>query len=158
MTFRIAHDYFENNLKDQQDDYTFVDGPNGGFHQRIIQQDDLTLSFDSVTDGTLLLFLIFWLQNFFSDILLKYTLAISSTGFQLNDATPIIFVDDSVVFQCKYARSVNANSQMTVSDSSETISGEGDLTYRMDIVAGALGGNTEISISPNHNISGISPR
>ena len=94
----------------------------------------------------------------FSDILLKYTLAISSTGFQLNDATPIIFVDDSVVFQCKYARSVNANSQMTVSDSSETISGEGDLTYRMDIVAGALGGNTEISISPNHNISGISPR
>ena len=87
----------------------------------------------------------------FSDILLKYTLAISSTGFELNDATPIIFTDDSVVFQCKYARSVNANSQMTVSDSSETISGEGDLTYRMDIVAGALGGNTEITISPNHN-------
>ena len=42
--------------------------------------------------------------------------------------------------------------------SEETISGEGDLTYRMDIVAGALGGNTEITISPNHNISGISPR
>ena len=71
---------------------------------------------------------------------------------------PIIFVDDSIVFQCKYARTVNANSQLTVSDSSETISGEGDLTYRMEIVAGALGGNTEIAISPNHNISGISPR
>ena len=156
MTFRIAHDYFENNLKDQQDNYTFVDGPNGGFYERIIQEDDLTLSFES--DGTLLLCLIFWLQNFFSDILLKYSLPISSSGFQLNDGTPIIFVDDSIVFQCKFARTVNANSQMTVSDSSETISGEGDLTYRMDIVAGALGGNTEITISPNHNISGISPR
>ena len=95
-------------------------------------------------------------------------MAISSTGFQLNDATPIIFTDDSVVFQCKYARTVNANSEMSVSYSShgsegdgyspQTISGEGDLTYRMDIVAGALGGNTEITISPNHNISGISPR
>ena len=156
MTFRIAHDYFENNLKDQQDNYTFVDGPNGGFHERIIQEDDLTLSFES--DGTLLLCLIFWLQNFFSDILLKYSLPISSSGFQLNDATPIVFADDSVVFQYKYARTVNANSQMTVSDSSETISGQGDLTYRMEIVAATLGGNTEITISPNHNISGISPR
>ena len=40
----------------------------------------------------------------------------------------------------------------------EPITGEGDLTYRMEIEAGALGGDTEITISPNHNISGISPR
>ena len=86
-------------------------------------------------------------------------MAISSTGFQLNDAVSISFAEDSVVFQCKYARTVSANSQMTVGGTStEPISGEGDLTYRMEIVAGALGGDTEITISPNHNISGISPR
>jgi len=48
---------------------------------------------------------------------------------------------------------------MTVGGTStEPISGEGDLTYRMELVASALGGDTEITISPNHNISGISPR
>ena len=57
MTFRIAHEFFENNLQDQEDDYTFVEGPNGGFHDRTIQQDDLTLSFDSETNSTLPLFL-----------------------------------------------------------------------------------------------------
>jgi len=56
LTFRIAHEFFENNLKDQEDDYTYVDGPNGGFHDKIIQQNDLTLSFASETDGTLLVF------------------------------------------------------------------------------------------------------
>ena len=86
-------------------------------------------------------------------------MAISSTGFQLNDAASISFAEDSVVFQCKYGRTVSANSQMTVGGASiEPISGEGDFTYRMEIVAGALGGDTEITISPNHNISGISPR
>ena len=86
-------------------------------------------------------------------------MAIPSTGFQLNDAAAIAFAEDSVVFQCKYARTVSANSQMTVRTiGTEPITGEGDLTYRMEIEAGALGGDTEITISPNHNISGISPR
>ena len=86
-------------------------------------------------------------------------MAIPSTGFQLNDAASIAFAEDSVVFQCKYARTVSANSQMTVGTiGTEPITGEGDLTYRMEIEAGALGGDTEITISPNHNISGISPR
>ena len=86
-------------------------------------------------------------------------MAIPSTGFQLNDAASIAFAEDSVVFQCKYARTVSANSQMTVGTiGTEPITGEGDLTYRMEIEVGALGGDTEITISPNHNISGISPR
>ena len=86
-------------------------------------------------------------------------MAIPSTGFQINDAASIAFAEDSVVFQCKYARTVSATSQMTVDGTStEPITGEGDLTYRMEIEAGALGGDTEITISPNHNISGISPR
>ena len=97
--------------------------------------------------------------SYFSDIILSYTLAIPSTGFQLNDAASIAFAEDSVVFQCKYARTVSANSQMTVNGTStEPIVGEGDLTYRMEVDVGVLGGHTEITISPNHNISGISPR
>ena len=51
LTYRVAHEYFENNLSDQADLYTFVDGPDGGFHDRTIHQDDLTLSFDTETDG-----------------------------------------------------------------------------------------------------------
>ena len=49
---------------------------------------------------------------------------------------------------------------MTVDASPEQpIIGTGDLTYRMEIGEGiTLGGDTEITISPNHSISGISPR
>ena len=70
------------------------------------------------------------------------------------------FSENSIVFQCKYARSVSANSQMTVAAPPEQpIIGTGDLTYRMEIGEGiTLGGDTEITISPNHSISGISPR
>ena len=70
------------------------------------------------------------------------------------------FTENSIDFQCKYARSVSANSQMTVNaQPDEPIVGTGDLTYRMVIGDGiTLGGDTEITISPNHNISGISPR
>ena len=69
------------------------------------------------------------------------------------------FSENSIVFQCKYARSVSANSQMTVAAPEQPIIGTGDLTYRMEIGEGiTLGGDTEITISPNHSISGISPR
>ena len=70
------------------------------------------------------------------------------------------FSENSILFQCKYARSVSANSQMTINaQADEAIVGTGDLTYRMEISEGiTLGGDTEITISPNHNISGISPR
>ena len=75
LTFRIAHEYFENNLEGQTtDSYDFIDGPDGGYHERTIQEDDLSLSFDTETDS----------------ILLSYTLAIPGTnGFQLNDAASI---------------------------------------------------------------------
>ena len=55
---------------------------------------------------------------------------------------------------------MSANSQMTVAAPPEQpIIGTGDLTYRMEIGEGiTLGGDTEITISPNHSISGISPR
>ena len=74
LTFRIAHEYFDNNLEGQTtDSYDFIDGPDGGFHDRTIQEDDLSLSFDTETDS----------------ILLSYTLAIPTSGFQLNDAASV---------------------------------------------------------------------
>ena len=36
--------------------------------------------------------------------------------------------------------------------------GTGHLTYEMNVDGGSLGGTTNITISPNHNIAGISPR
>ena len=48
---------------------------------------------------------------------------------------------------------------MTVSQqSSDAIVGDGDLTYSMEIVAGALGGNTVVTVSPNHNLSSVGAR
>ena len=51
LTFRIAQDHFVSNVSEQTDLYTFVDGPDGGYQERTIQQDELSLSFDSETDG-----------------------------------------------------------------------------------------------------------
>ena len=70
------------------------------------------------------------------------------------------FSENSIVFACKYARTVSATSQLTAPPRPEQpIIGTGDLTYRMEIGDGiTLGGDTEITISPNHNLSGIGPR
>ena len=69
------------------------------------------------------------------------------------------FGADSIVFQCRYSRSVNANSDITVNAPiSGPIVGTGDLTYNMEVNPGVLGGKTHITISPNHNLSEISPR
>ena len=69
-------------------------------------------------------------------------------------------VDDSILFKCRYARTVSATSEMTIATSAESAEaiGSGDLTYSMNIDAGVVGGNSVISISPNHNISGIGAR
>ena len=68
------------------------------------------------------------------------------------------FAEDSIDFECHYARSVNANSDMTVTTPPSIIINTGDLIYSMEVDAGPLGGNTDITISPNHSLSGISPR
>ena len=60
------------------------------------------------------------------------------------------FAEDSVVFQCRYSRSINVDDQMTVESIQPEI-GRGDLTYSMEITAGALGGTTTVQITPNHN-------
>jgi len=39
----------------------------------------------------------------------------------------------------------------------QPIVGEGELSYRMEVNAGQLGGTTQVRIIPNHDISGIAP-
>ena len=69
------------------------------------------------------------------------------------------FGQDPIVLRCRYPRTVTATSNVLIEPfTSEPTVGTGDLSYTMTIVAGALGGNTDITISPNHAISGISPR
>lgn len=68
------------------------------------------------------------------------------------------FADDSVEFQCRYARTVTATSDITIIPVPNRFFNTGDLTYNMVINAGSLGGNTDVTITPNHNLAGITPR
>ena len=69
------------------------------------------------------------------------------------------FADGSIRFECRYARTVTATSSMSLgSAADETISGNGELTYKMEIAAGVVGGNSVVTISPNNNIPGIGAR
>ena len=49
LTFKIAEDYFENNITDEENNFNLADG----FYSRTIPQDDLVLAFDSTDDGKL---------------------------------------------------------------------------------------------------------
>ena len=53
LSFKIAGDFFENNLSDETDSYTFNADTN--FYERTVAASDLDLSFDSQSDGELLL-------------------------------------------------------------------------------------------------------
>ena len=41
--------------------------------------------------------------------------------------------------------------------SSDPVVGQGDLSYRMEVTVGQLGGTTRVQISPNHELTGIAP-
>ena len=69
------------------------------------------------------------------------------------------FDEDAIVFECRYARTVNANSGVSVyRPYIEPISDHGDLTYNMNIVPGEVGGESVIELFPNHNVAGIGAR
>ena len=53
---------------------------------------------------------------------------------------------------------IAASESTSDEDGSAATIGSGDLTYSMNIDAGFVGGNSVITISPNHNISGIGAR
>ena len=61
------------------------------------------------------------------------------------------FAEDSVVFQCRYARTISVVESMTIDPDAQPEVGRGDLTYSMAITAGALGGTTSVQITPNHS-------
>ena len=68
------------------------------------------------------------------------------------------FAEESIEFQCRYARTINVDNQMTVGGSQpQPIVGEGDLNYTMVVQPGNLGGTTNISINAEHNFDGIAP-
>ena len=49
LSFKIAKFYFDNNLSDQADSFTL--NADGDFYERTIAQSDLSLSFDTESDG-----------------------------------------------------------------------------------------------------------
>ena len=61
------------------------------------------------------------------------------------------FAENSIVFQCKYSRTVSVSDTMTVESQDESVVGTGDLTYSMAVTVGQLGGNTQVQITPNHS-------
>ena len=61
------------------------------------------------------------------------------------------FAEDSVVFQCRYARTISVVESMTIDPDAQPEVGRGDLTYSMTITAGELGGTTTVEITPNHS-------
>ena len=163
------------NLSDQAD--AFELDSEAAYYQRTIPENELSMAFDTESDGksSKNLFLTHFEYNlffFYSDISLSYTLQLTESSFAHDDATirflylkkNIIyhifsFGADSIVFQCRYSRSVSSNSDIVLdAPTSGPIVGNGDLTYNMQVNPGVLGGNTYITISPNHNLSGISPR
>ena len=69
----------------------------------------------------------------------------------------IRFAEDSIEFQCRYARTVSAESVVSVSDFEQPLAGVGSLDYSMDVQAGSLGGTTNVNISANHNFDTVIP-
>ena len=75
------------------------------------------------------------------------------------------FAEDFIEFQCRYAREINASSQITVVPiDGDPFVGTGDLNYIMTVTGGntdgslALGGNTDVRITPNHGFDQVAPR
>ena len=85
-------------------------------------------------------------------------MATSSTGFEIDNSASISFGEDSILFQCKYARSVSVDHGITIQETPEAVVNTGDLTYTMAVTVGELGGNTEVRITPNHGFDQLAPR
>ena len=55
------------------------------------------------------------------------------------------------MFECRYSRSINVDEVISIDPDTQPEVGRGDLTYRMAITAGELGGTTRVQITPNHS-------
>ena len=88
LTFKIAQDFFENNLNGEESNFVLSDG----FYSRTIEQDDLVLAFDTTDDGefeTSREKYRITSEKYFSVITLSYSLATTSNELSLDDSTSI---------------------------------------------------------------------
>ena len=77
----------------------------------------------------------------------------------MNHITFFSYADESVQFQCRYGRTINVESQMSVGvPQPQPVISEGNFSYTMDAQVGPHGGNTIVNISANHNFAGITPK
>ena len=67
------------------------------------------------------------------------------------------YIEDSPIFHCRRVRSADDDSDNTAPPE-RTASGNGALSYSMDIEPGVPGGTTEVTMTPNFNFPGISAR
>ena len=84
-------------------------------------------------------------------------------GSITNKTLEIIFFsfgdDSGITFRCRYSRSVSVSQDITVIDTpSDAVEGTGDFSYSMSIAVGGPGGNTDVTITPNHSFAQIAPR
>ena len=64
------------------------------------------------------------------------------------------FAEESIEFQCHYARTISTNATYEVeATSTEPTIGNGTLPYDIDVAVGGLGGTSIVTISPNHSFS-----
>ena len=71
------------------------------------------------------------------------------------------FAEDSILFECRYARSVTADHGFTILDPPDVCTScslNGALTYTMTVDVGELGGNTNVRLTPNFDLDQLAPR
>ena len=65
--------------------------------------------------------------------------------------------EKSIVFECRYSRSVSLTEGYTIEESESPTSNRGDLSYSLSVTADLLGKNTAVSITRNHVLNQIAP-
>ena len=171
MTVGIAQEYFDNNLAGTTG---FALDQENGIYTKTIEETDLNFEFSADTDGKCERDFDFILSNFFryyteslgsnnlNGIFNKRNICCKVNPSQNLRVVPIkklSFAEDSILFQCRYARSVSVDSSFVCCDEDPSlVVGTGDLNYSFDIDVGSLGGNTNVRITPNHGFDQVAPR
>ena len=65
--------------------------------------------------------------------------------------------EESIVFECRYSRSLLLTEGYTI-EQSENATSRGNLGYSLSVTADLLGRNTDVSINRNHSLNQIIPR
>lgn len=139
LSIRISEDYFNANVG-TDDSFAFADG----FYTKTIPQELLGVSFPDD-----------------DNLALTYSLSLlNQESIALNDNQSMVFnTGGSINFECTYARYISISTSINVDSppDSLTATGVGGLSYDMTVDMGELGGNTSVSITPNHSLS-VYPR